>query len=240
MENQNSKTILTVPVAVIVAGILIAGAVFFSRLDNREQVNIETDKNTKTTLLEKMYPINEKDHILGNPDAPIKIVEYSDAECPFCKVFHNTMHQIMNEYGKSGQVAWIYRHFPIDDRHPIKARKEAVASECVNQIGGNIAFWKFIDRFFELTPSNNQTDIEVVIPQIVKELGINETTFNSCYNSDKYDEHIENDFQNAVQTGGRGTPWSIVVAPNGKTFPIDGAQPISVVKQIIEVALQEK
>ncbi|NIP26241.1 MAG: thioredoxin domain-containing protein, partial [Phycisphaerae bacterium] len=149
------------------------------------------------------------------------------------------MNQIMGDYS-NGQVAWAYRHFPLDQLHPVKARAEAIASECVNEIGGNPAFWEFADRFFELTPSNNQTDIETVIPQIVQEIGIDTQKFNTCINSGKYDQHIEEDIANAVETGGRGTPWSVVIAPNGKTLPLNGAQPYSSVKQLIEIALNEK
>jgi len=149
------------------------------------------------------------------------------------------MNQIMDEYGKAGKVAWVYRHFPLDQLHPVKARKEAVATECANELGGNDAFWKYINRFFELTPSNNQTDIDTVLPQIAREIGLDEARFASCLESGTYDKHIEEDYQNAVATGGRGTPWSIVIAPNGKKYPLSGAQPIENVKALIETALKD-
>src|SRR3546814_2871400 len=66
---------------------------------------------------------------MGSPDASVKVIEFSDFECPFCKGFHRTMGQVMEEYGQDGKVAWVYRHFPIDSIHS-KARKEAQASEC--------------------------------------------------------------------------------------------------------------
>jgi len=148
------------------------------------------------------------------------------------------MKQVTTEYGD--KVAWVYRQFPLDQLHPVKARKEAVASECAAELGGNDAFWKYADRFFELTPSNNQTNIDTVLPQIAKEIGLDEAKFASCLASNKYDAHIEGDVQNAVATGGNGTPWSIVVAKNGKKYPLSGAQPYASVKQLIDLALQEK
>ena len=54
------------------------------------------------------------DHILGNPNAPIKLVEYSDPSCPFCRLFTPTVEKVMDDYGASGQVAWVYRSFPLD------------------------------------------------------------------------------------------------------------------------------
>jgi len=242
MENQtmNTKNNIMIPVAIIIAGGLIAGAVFLGNDNNTSNTPPTQKAPEQTGSTDDVRPVSSDDHILGNPNASVVIVEYSDFECPFCKGFHGTMNQVMDEYGTDGQVAWVYRHFPLDQLHPVKARAEAVASECVNELGGNDAFWQFANRFFELTPSNNRTDIESVIPQIVGEIGIDEQSFNECMNSGKYDQHIESDIANAIETGGRGTPWSVIIASNGKTFPLNGAQSYASVKQLIEIALDEK
>lgn len=150
------------------------------------------------------------------------------------------MNEVMDKYGASGDVSWVFRQFPLEQLHPVKAQAVAVASECANEQGGNDMFWKFTDRYFELTLTNNRTDIETVIPQIAGEIGLDTTAFNTCRQSGKYDEHIQSDIANAVATGGRGTPWSVVIAPNGKTFPINGAQPRAAVEQIIELAKKEQ
>ena len=234
------KNNLAVPIAIVIAGALIAGAVYWSARGDSVAVAPQPQAGTENTAgLENMNPIEDSDHIRGNPNAPVKIVEYSDMECPFCKRFHSTMQQVMDEYGKNGKVAWVYRHFPLDSIHS-QARTEAVASECANELGGNDAFWKYADRFFELTPSNNQTNIATVLPQIAREIGLDETKFNSCLASKKYDKHIQDDLDNATATGGNGTPWSIVITANGKKYPLSGAQPYEAVKQLIELALQEK
>lgn len=246
MEENKQQTIqknaLAMPIAVVIAGALIAGAVIYSSGKTPTTANVPQQQVAaqQTGDLEKMKPVSTNDHIRGNADAPVKIVEYSDFECPFCKRFHETMKQVIDEYGKDGKVAWVYRHFPLDQLHPVKARKEAVATECAAELGGNDAFWKYADRFFELTPSNNQTNIDVVLPQIAKEIGLDEAKFASCLASTKYDKHIEDEVQNAQATGGNGTPWSIVVGKNGKKYPLSGAQPYASVKQLIELALQGK
>ncbi|MDH5537656.1 MAG: DsbA family protein, partial [Betaproteobacteria bacterium] len=179
-----------------------------------------------------------RDHIRGNPSAPVTLIEYSDFECPFCKKFHATAKKVLDE--SRGQVKWVYRHFPLDQLHPGKARKEAATSECAAELGGNNAFWKFADRFYELTPSNNNTDIETVLPQIAREIGLDQARFASCLASGKHDRLVEEDYQNAVASGGRGTPWSIVVSKSGKTYPLSGAQPYAAVKQLVDLALREK
>ncbi len=187
-------------------------------------------------------PVDGEDHILGNPDAPVKLIEFSDFECPFCKRFHLTMKRLMNEYGKDGKVAWVYRHFPLDSLHA-KARKEAQAAECANELGGNEAFWAYSDRLFEVTPSNDRLDL-AVLPRIAQEIGLDRAKFEACLGGDarggKYAAHIEADVQDATASGGTGTPYSLVIAPNGKTFPINGAQPLAALKSIIDLALREE
>lgn len=186
--------------------------------------------------------VDSQDHIRGNPDAPVKVVEYSDFECPFCKSFHPAMKQVLDEYGKDGYVAVVYRHFPLDSLHS-KARKEAQASECANEIGGNDAFWAYADRLFDIAPSNDRLDL-TLLPKIAEEIGLDRAKFETCLTGDarggKYADHIEADYQNATASGGTGTPYTVVIAANGKTFPINGAQPYRVIKQIIDLALAEK
>jgi protein-disulfide isomerase len=187
-------------------------------------------------------PVDSKDHIRGNPDAPVKLVEFSDFECPFCKGFHATVKQLMDEYGKDGRVAWIYRHFPIDSLHS-KARKEAQAAECANELGGNDAFWAYSDKLFEITPSNDRLDLSL-LPQIAEEIGLDRAKFEACLAGDtrgaKFADRIESDARNASASGGTGTPYTIVIAPGGKTFPINGAQSYSTVKSVIDLALKEQ
>jgi len=231
---------LAVPLSIVIAGALIAGAVLFGLRGNTTPPtavvpNAPVAQDAGGTL-ENMKPIAQDDHIRGNPDAPIKIVEYSDTECPFCKRFHETMKQVMGEYGDTGKVAWVYRHFPLDQLHS-KARKEAEALECAGAQGGNDMFWKYADRLYEITESNNRLD-PTELPKIATYVGIDVAKFNDCLSSGTYAEHVANDLENAVATGGRGTPWSIFVAPDGSKLPINGAQPYEAVKQLIEQNLK--
>ena len=245
MENNSNN--YTIPISIIIAGAMIAGAVMFSSDNNASDagntaVNKEQRKQTETKTdisMENLNPVNSKDHIIGNPNATIKIVEYSDFECPFCKKFHATMQRVMDEYGKKGEVAWVYRQFPIKQLHPKNAFKVATAAECAAEQGGNDGFWSFTDRFFELTPSNDRTDLDTVIPQIVNEIDLDSSSFEECLASGRYDDHIQSDMTNAIETGARGTPWSIIVTPSGKKFPIDGAQQYQTVKSLIDIALKE-
>ena len=202
METESKQNTLLTPIAIIVAGVLIAGGLYFGISSSSGSAGaLQQGGEQLTGDLEQMKPITANDHIRGNPDAKVVIVEYSDMECPFCKAFHSTLQQAVKAYDR--EVAWVYGHFPLDQLHS-KARKEAVAAECAAEQGGpssslgtsNDVFWKYTDRFFELTPSNDRTNIETVLPQIAKEIGLDTAKFARCLTSKKYDAHIEDDVQN--------------------------------------------
>ena len=202
----------------------------------------EAEDQKRREASSSIKPVNNQDHILGNPNAAVKIVEFSDFECPFCKRAHQTLKLIMAEYGDTGNVAWVYRHFPLDSLHK-KARKEAQASECANEQGGNSAFWAYTDVLFEITPSNDRLDLSL-LPTIADQLGLDRAAFEACLGGDnrggKYADRIEADVQDAMASGGTGTPYTVVIAANGETFPINGAQPYAVFKAIVDLALKAK
>lgn len=238
METESSqKFALTTPVAIVIAGAFVAVALYFGSQGSPSSAGIQQQPVAQqpTGDLDQMAPITSADHIRGNPNAPVKIVEYSDTECPFCKRFHETLKQVVDS---NSNVAWVYRHFPLDQLHK-KARKEAVATECANELGGNDAFWKYLDRLFVITPANDGLD-PAELPRIAQYVGLNVEKFNECLGSTRYDQHIEDEVQNAVATGGNGTPWSIVVSKSGKKYPLSGAQPLEAVNQLIDLALKDK
>ncbi len=234
-ETKSEQNKLSIPMAIIIVGVLIAGSIYFSSIRRSDTALLNQPSERDNANLENIRAISETDHIRGNIDAPVKIVEYSDTECPFCKMFHTTMKRVIEEYG-GDRVAWIYRHSPIDSLHP-KARKEAMATECANELGGNEKFWMYLDRIYDLTPSNNGLD-PAELPKIAEYVGLNVTDFNSCLDSGIYAERIEEDLQNANATGGKGTPWSIIIAKNGEKYPINGAEPYETVRQMIDFSLQ--
>lgn len=231
---QSTLQKFSVPLAIIIAGALIAGALYFS--------GSKTAKPTVTlpgtVSAEGMRAVDANDHILGNPNAELVIVEYSDTECPFCKQFHNTMKRVMDTYGKNGKVAWVYRHFPIDQLHS-KARKEAEATECAADQGGNDKFWAFTNSLYDKTPSNDGLDVKQ-LPIIAKEVGLDVNTFNTCLSSGKFAAKVEADYQDALKAGGRGTPYSLIITKkDGTKVPINGAQPYESLKGTIDILLKD-
>lgn len=231
-----------IPAAVVIAGALIAAAVYFGGGKVGSSVN-ETagTANTGNTAAAPARPVEPAvgevrevtadDHIRGAQNAKVTVIEYVDLECPFCKRFHPTMQQLIQEY--PNDVRWVYRHFPLAQLHS-KATKQAEATECAGEQG---KFWEMTDKIFEVTPSNDGLDMST-LPDLARQVGVsNIQQFQSCLDSGKYADHIAADLADAEAAGGRGTPYSVVIAPSGEKFPINGAQPYVSVKQVVDKAL---
>lgn len=226
---------LAVPIAIIIAGGFLAGALYYSNLKAKTIVaNAPTPSAADSAS--HMRPVSADDHILGNPNADLVIVEYSDLECPFCKQFQTTMKQVMDVYGGPGKVAWVYRHFPIASLHS-KAPKEAEATECANELGGAEKFWEYTDLVYQTTNSNNTLDA-AELPKIAAQVGLDVTAFNTCLASGKYTAKVQADYDDAIAAGGRGTPTSIIISKDGTKTVVQGAQPYASLKATIDALLQ--
>lgn len=184
--------------------------------------------------LNSIPDITDKDHIRGNRNAKLVLVEYSDLECPFCKKFHPTMKQVLKEYGD--KVAWIYRHYPLPF-HP-NAQKEAEASECAAEQGGNITFWNYIDAILDRTSSGGTGfALEKLIP-LAEELGLDGTKFKTCLDSGTYAKKIKVEIDSAAKGGVNGTPTTIIIPATGKRDIISGALPFEEIKQQLDQILK--
>lgn len=227
---------LSVPIAIVIAGLLIAGSLYFANTKMNSQGVKPVVQGTDTTgSTVNMRPVSADDHILGNPNADLVIVEYSDTECPYCKQYHTTLRRVMDEYGKTGKVAWVYRHFPIDSLHS-KARKEAEATECASELGGQAKFWEYTNLLYQTTLSNDSLD-PAELPKMAKTVGLDVTAFNACLSSGRHADKVQADYDDAVAAGGRGTPNTILVSKDGTKTVVQGAQPYENLKNIIDAVL---
>lgn len=182
----------------------------------------------------KVEKPNDKDHIRGSLDAEVYLIEYSDLECPFCKQFHLTAQQAVDEY--KDKVTWVYRHFPLDTLHP-KADKEAEAAECAFELGGQDGFWKYVDKIFEVTPSNNGLDL-AKLPTYAGQVGLNQSSFTSCLDSGRYADLVEEQYQGGITAGVTGTPGNFIMNKKGEVWIIPGAVPFETLKVTIDEALK--
>ncbi|MBL7045662.1 MAG: thioredoxin domain-containing protein [Parcubacteria group bacterium] len=219
-----------VPGSIIVAGFLIAIAVYTAGPKTDVVVDDNSFGNSNSAAAESVRKIDGADHIRGSVDARVSIIEFSDFECPFCARIHPTLSQIVEEY--DGEVNWIYRDFPLTSIHS-NAFGASVASECVAKLGGNDAYWEFTDQIFE-----NQTSLGApLFNRVAGELGLSGEAFAICLESDDIAKEVEEDIADALSSGGTGTPFVVVVNDRGETFPFSGALPYEQIKSIVEAAL---
>ncbi len=230
---KNTTNNLAIPAAIILAGVIIAGAIFMSNSKNAKVATAPRVQKADITL----PPVTEADHILGNPKADIVIVEYSDLQCPYCTDFHTTMKKVMDKYGKKGKVAWVYRHYwavrKLPDGsifHPL-AGKAAEASECIAELGGNDKFWAFTNDIF--AEKTTQTGKLSNLSELAKTVGVDVDSFNTCLNSNKYTEAVQKSYDDAKALGVSGTPTSFLMTKSG-IYPLEGYVPFEELDTIIQ------
>lgn len=168
---------------------------------------------------------------LGNKNAKVVMVDFSDFECPFCKkYFDETYAQIKKDYIDTGKIVYYYRHFPLSF-HPA-AKPAAIASECANEQG---KFWEFHDLVFkEQAKITGQTPegTTQALKAFAASLNLNASQFGSCLSSEKYKDNVEKDTKEGEAAGVNGTPTFFV---NGMSLV--GAQPYSAFQTLIDQEL---
>jgi protein-disulfide isomerase len=233
---QNSNQLM-IPIAIVIAGAMITAGIIFTGGQAPAaglNANAEADFGNSLSASAANIRLPEKgEHVRGNPNAPITIIEFSDFQCPFCERIHPTLDRILNEY--DGQVKWIYRHFPLASIHP-EATKSAVASECIAELAGNDAFWEFVGDMFE-----NQSRLgDHLYAELATSFGVKEKDFTACMSSKESADKVMEDLIDATKSGGQGTPYVIVLDKKGRPFPFSGALPYEQIKMVVEQALASK
>lgn len=225
--NPSSRSAWLIPSAIIVAGLVLAVAVYVQR--------VRTAEIPEGGDPAAVAPVTPADHIIGNPEAPVRIVEYSDIDSEHGKSFHATLAQLMTEYAPGGQVAWVYRHFPLTTVHA-NALRHALAAECAASLGGEDAFWRFIDLGNALAPGSAELDPKDY-PSIVRQLGMDETAFNECLVSGRFAGRVRENTHNALAAGAEGAPYTVILVDGEQSITLNGALPYDAMKQAIEQAL---
>lgn len=173
--------------------------------------------------------LNDGALALGNPAAPVTLVEFTDYQCPFCaRHVQQTMPQIISQLIETGRVYYIMKDFPLDQIHP-QARVAAAAARCA---GEQEADWAMHDLLFARQQNwSGQANVNAIFAGYATELGLNEAAFSDCLNSGRYDAAIEQNLQEGLSLGVRGTPAFFI---NG--FPISGAQPYNLFEYAVGLA----
>lgn len=184
----------------------------------------------------------DDDPVLGDANAPVTIVEFSDYECPFCKRhFDETLPQLIENYVDTGKVKIVYRDLPLSFHDPM-ATKEAVAANCAREQGGDSKYFQYHDEIFTRTISNGNGLSEADLTTIATDVGLNLNSFNTCLTDPAQEEEVKKDLADAGKAGATGTP-TFVIGKSTSNGEIDGdlvvgAQPYAAFQAIIDPLLQ--
>jgi protein-disulfide isomerase len=175
--------------------------------------------------------------MLGTPDAPLTLIEFSDYQCPHCRRFVETpLPALRHDYIDIGKLRYVFRDFPLDRLHP-QARKAAEAAHCAGEQG---KYWEMHDLLF-----HNRQALQVEsLPGYARQLGLHAAAFTTCLTQGKYAAEVQQDLADGTTAGVQGTPGFFL----GKTQAdgtiqgtfIRGAQPLAVFRQTIERLLGER
>lgn len=189
-------------------------------VDKNEPVE---DKNTNNSAGSR--DLIEDDAVLGDPNAPVTMVEFSDYDCPFCTRFYSeTLPEIKEKYIETGKVKFVYRDFPLEKLHP-NAWTIAMATECAGEQG---MFFEMHNLVFD-TPGTKDAD---TLKSMASELGLDTASFNSCLDNEETRAEVEKDMQDGMDNGVQGTPAFFV----NDVF-VSGAQPFNEFEKLIEAEL---
>jgi len=242
------------PLSILLSSIIISASIFFTFRD----VNLLPTRGTTTTGTTVTTtpdaaagdPTNtaaktniDDDAVLGDKNtAKVAIVEFSDFECPFCKLFHqNTFPAIVTDYINTGKAVFVYRDYPLSFHEP-NASKAAEGAQCALEQGGAEKFYAFADKYFNNTTANGQgLPAGTTMESLASGLGLDTGKFNTCVSSEKYKEEIAKDTADGTAAGVSGTPGFIigVLGSDGSVdgVSVAGAQDISVFRSTIDAQL---
>lgn len=225
-DSQKSVRDFSLPASILVGALLIAGAVIYATGSK----NIGQPAGLVEVVGQK--DLADDDVILGDPDAPVTIVEFGDYQCPFCGRFFSQIEpRIREEYIKTGKAKMIYRDFAFLGP---ESQGAALASQCAAE---QSKFWAYHDEIYKAEIAdgveNNGNLSAAFLKSLASRLGLDGKQFGSCLDSQKYKKEIQKDYDDAVSAGVRGTPSSFI---NGK--PASGLVPYETLQTLIEEALK--
>lgn len=184
----------------------------------------------------------DDDPVIGDKNAKVTMIEFSDYECPFCKRhFDQSYEQLKTEYIDTGKVKLVYRDLPLSFHDPM-ATTEAIAANCAREQGDDSTYFKYHDEIFKRTKSNGNGLAKDDLYTIATDLGLDSNILKSCIESEKYQEEVSKDLADATKAGATGTPTFFIGKSSSDGIitgtKIVGAQPFSALKAEIDKQLK--
>lgn len=174
----------------------------------------------------------DDDPVIGDKNAPVTIVEFSDFQCPFCQRFYQQSYlQIKEKYVDTGKVKVVFRDFPLSIHQYAQASAEA--AECVRDQTNDATYFAFHDKLFETQTSWASVGESAIVDLAGQMDGVDKAKVQKCLDDGKFSQEVSDDFNYGISVGVSGTPTVFV---NG--VRIVGAQPYAAFESAIESALE--
>ncbi len=227
-----------IPAAIVVAGLIIAGAIFFTN-KGKDSTDTGTNGDTPPAAQEEFLAatttIGDSPYLGDIKKAKVAIVEYTDFQCPYCsRHTAETEPSIIKDYVDTGKIIYVVRSFPLDFHGQI-AIDSANAALCVNEIGGNSKFFEYYKQIFEKASTAE-------LATIAQGLGINMAKYNTCMTENRYKDQIAKDMADGASAGVQGTPGFVIGVldkdGNVEGKLVAGAYPYESFKAIIDEMLK--
>jgi len=171
--------------------------------------------------------VKEENATFGNKDANLKVIVFSDYQCPYCNAFYKSFRGVMKEY--QDKALFVYKHLPLEI-HP-QAEPAALSAECAKEQG---KFWEYSDKLYQSQNEWGATKNTAKFKEYARALGLNTTDFNKCLDDKKYLDQITVEKNEATEFGIGGTP-AIFVGDQFESGAIEAAQ----LKEMIEGQLNK-
>ncbi len=233
------------PIAILVAAVLIGGAVIFATLYKGVPPSSATTgtvtqpaQSQPSVSATQAMQLGPRDAILGNPNAPVTLIEYGDYQCPFCGAFFSqTQPQIVADYVNTGKVRMVFRNFAFLGAESTAAAQAAECSEDQNKL------WAYHDALYagkvaDDAKGGGEDDgfyNRALFLKLATQVGLDVPTFTSCLDSNKYATLVTQEKAAASAAEVNSTPTVLI---NGQT--VTGAQPYAAFKAVIDAALTTK
>ena len=212
-----------VPVAILLVGFLLAISVFIA-------MKPKAPEDGAIGTPSSMRAVSASDHILGNPSAPIVFVEYADADCAYCAFQNAALRSIIGSYGASGEVAWVYRHFPLpgDDA----SINPSVALECSATLGGNAAFFAFLDSYSTAPASTTASRLTLA----ARAAGVDGQALLDCASGSAAKERVAKDAADALAAGAVSVPYTVLLVRDRPPVGMSGVMSVTELTEMVEAA----
>jgi len=204
-------------------------------IDKQRAASEQARTERQQARARNLRPVDDRDHILGDPNAPLTLIEYSDFECPYCKRFHPIVARLMRN--NPGQIRWVYRHFPLGFHNP-GAYRQAEAAECAAEAGGNEAFWEYTDLIYLRTQSGGNGFALHNLRPLAEEIGLDGRAFDECMDSGRMKARVDRDYQDGQAAGVTGTPAGFLLNRDGDLRFIAGALPVEELQRLVDELLR--